>query len=247
MALEDYRSALVTGASSGIGAAVVAALAGRGLTVHAAARRKDRLDALAAETGCVPVVLDVRDTQAIYRRLAGLPVDIVINNAGLGRGFDALFKVSPEDIDATLETNVLAAAHVLRAVVPGMVERTRGHIVNIGSIAGLYPIKSSIYGASKGAVHLLTQNLRIELQGSGVRVTEICPGRVKTEFFDVALGDPEATRKAYGGFEVLVPADVADAILYALDAPWRVNIGRIELTPTEQHVGGVHIAPVSGD
>jgi NADP-dependent 3-hydroxy acid dehydrogenase YdfG len=245
LALEDYQTALVTGASSGIGAAVVAALAGRGITVHAAARRKARLDDLAADTGCIPHVLDVRDTQSIYERLGGLPIDILVNNAGLGRGFEALFEVRPEDIDATLGTNVIAAAHVLRAVVPGMVERKRGHIVNIGSIAGLYPLKSSIYGASKGAIHLLTQNLRIELQGTGVRVTEICPGRVKTEFFDVALDDPEATRKAYTGFEVLVPADIADAILYALDAPWRVNVGCIELTPTEQHVGGVHIAPVS--
>ncbi len=247
MALEDYQTALVTGASSGIGAAVVAALAGRGITVHAAARRKDRLDALAAETGCVPHVVDVRDTQSIYEQLGGLGVDILVNNAGLGRGFDALFKVKPEDIDTTLETNVIAAVHVVRAVIPGMVERKCGHIVNIGSIAGLYPLKSSIYGASKGAVHLLTQNLRIELQGTGVRVTEICPGRVKTEFYDVALDDPEATKKAYAGFEVLVPADIADAILYALDAPWRVNVGTIELTPTEQHVGGVHIVPTSRD
>ena len=138
---------------------------------------------------------------------------------------------------------MLAAVHVVRATLPGMVERKRGHIVNIGSIAGLYPIKSSLYAASKGAVHLLSQNLRVELQGSGVRVTEICPGRVETEFFAVAVGE-EAAKKVYEGFEVLVPDDVADAILYALDAPWRVNIGRIELTPNEQYVGGVTIAPV---
>ncbi len=243
MALEDYRTALVTGASSGIGAAVVRALSTRGVTVHAAARRAERLEALAAETGCVPVVLDLRDTRALYDRLGGLEVDILINNAGLGRGFGALFEVAPEDIDVTLQTNVLAAVHVVRATLPGMVERKRGHIVNVGSIAGLYPIKSSLYGASKGAVHLLSQNLRVELQGSGVRVTEICPGRVETEFFEIAVGE-EAAKKAYEGFEVLVPDDVADAILYALDAPWRVNIGRIELTPTEQHVGGVTIAPV---
>ena len=173
--------------------------------------------------------------------LAGL----VAGEAGVGRGFEALFTVRPEDISATLETNVLAAVHVVRATLPGMVKRKRGHVVNIGSIAGLYPIKSALYGASKGAVHLLSQNLRVELQGSGVRVTEICPGRVETEFFEIALGDPEAAKKVYEGFEVLVPDDVADAILYALDAPWRVNIGSIELTPTEQYVGGVTIAPVA--
>ena len=243
MALADYKTALVTGASSGIGAAVVRALGARGIAVHAAARRGERLEALAAETGCVPVVLDLRDTGSLYEALGAIEVDVLINNAGLGRGFEALFTVRPEDISATLETNVLAAVHVVRATLPGMVERQRGHIVNIGSIAGLYPIKSSLYGASKGAVHLLSQNLRVELQGSGVRVTEICPGRVETEFFQVAVGE-EAAKEAYEGFEVLVPDDVADAILYALDAPWRVNIGRIELTPTEQHVGGVTIAPV---
>ncbi len=246
MALDDYRTALVTGASSGIGAAVVTALRARGLTVHAAARRAERLEALAAETGCQPVVLDVRDTAALYDALGGLEVDVLVNNAGLGRGFEALFEVVPEDIDVTLGTNVLAAVHVVRAVAPGMVGRRRGHIVNIGSIAGLYPIKSSIYGASKGAVHLFSQNLRVELQGSGVRVTEICPGRVATEFFQVAVGE-EAAKKACEGFEILVPEDIADAILYALDAPWRVNVGTIELTPTEQYVGGVTIAPVSGD
>ena len=246
MALEDYKTALVTGASSGIGAAVVRALSARGVTVHAAARRAERLEALAAETGCAPVVLDLRDTRALYAALGGLEVDILINNAGLGRGFEALFTVAPEDIDATLQTNVLAAVHVVRATLPGMVERKRGHIVNVGSIAGLYPIKSSLYGASKGAVHLLSQDLRVELQGSGVRVTEICPGRVETEFFEIAVG-AAAAKEAYAGFEVLAPGDVADAILYALEAPWRVNIGRIELTPTEQYVGGVTIAPVERD
>ncbi len=243
MALDDYKTALVTGASSGIGAAVVTALAARGLTVIAAARREDRLEALAQQTGCTPLVLDLLDTEALYDALGGLEVDILVNNAGLGRGFEALFEVSPEDIDTTLGTNVVAAVHVVRAVTPGMVERQRGHIVNVGSIAGLYPIKSSLYGASKGAVHLLSQNLRVELQGSGVRVTEICPGRVETEFFQVAVGEEEA-KEHYAGFEILQPGDVADAILYALDTPWRVNVGTIELTPTEQHVGGVTIVPV---
>lgn len=243
MALDEYKTALVTGASSGIGAAVVTALRARGLTVIAAARRAERLEALAEETGCTPLVLDLRDTAALYDALGGLEVDILVNNAGLGRGFEALFEVLPEDIDTTLGTNVLAAVHVVRAVAPGMVGRKRGHIVNIGSIAGLYPIKSSLYGASKGAVHLLSQNLRIELQGSGVRVTEICPGRVETEFFQVAVGEA-AAKKAYAGFEILRPQDVADAILYALDTPWRVNVSTIEMTPTEQYAGGVTISPV---
>jgi NADP-dependent 3-hydroxy acid dehydrogenase YdfG len=243
MALDDYGTALVTGASSGIGAAVVTALSARGLTVIAAARRKERLQALAGETGCTPLVVDLRDTKALYDALGELEVDILVNNAGLGRGFEALFEVAPEDIDTTLGTNVLAAVHVVRAVAPGMVTRKRGHIVNIGSVAGLYPIKSSIYGASKGAIHLLSQNLRVELQGSGVRVTEICPGRVETEFFQVAVGEAEA-KKVYSGFEIMQPQDIAEAIVYALDTPWRVNVSTIEMTATEQYVGGVNIVPV---
>ncbi len=243
MALDDYKTALVTGASSGSGAAVVTALSARGVTVIAAARRQERLEALAKETGCTPLVVDLRDTKALYDALGELEVDILVNNAGLGRGFEALFEVRPEDIDTTLGTNVLAAVHVVRAVAPGMVTRKRGHIVNIGSIAGLYPIKSSIYGASKGAIHLLSQNLRVELQGSGVRVTEICPGRVETEFFQVAVGEA-AAKEAYSGFEIMLPQDIAEAIVYALDTPWRVNVSTIEMTATEQYVGGVNIVPV---
>lgn len=244
MTLKDYRTAFVTGASSGIGAAVVKALTQREVVVHAAARRKERLDTLAAETGCTAHVLDVRDTAALYATVAALDIDILINNAGLGRGFEELFKAAPEDIDTTLETNVLAATHLLRAVLPGMVERKRGHVVNISSTSALYPIKSSVYGASKGALHLLSQNLRLELQGSGVRVTEICPGRVNTEFFDTAIDDPEARRQITDTkINELQADDIADAIMFALDAPWRVNISLLEIVPTEQTYGGGHFAP----
>ena len=140
---------------------------------------------------------------------------------------------------------MLAATHVLRAVLPSMVARKRGHVVNISSVAGLYPIKSSVYGASKGAVHLLSQNLRLELQGSGVRVTEICPGRVATEFFDVAIDDAALRAKVKDtGIEELTAEDIAGAIMFALDAPWRVNVNLIELQPTEQTFGGFSLNPV---
>jgi len=245
MALDDYKTALVTGASSGIGAAVVMALTARGLTVYAAARREERLKALAAETGCTPLVLDVRDTEALYHALGGLDVDILVNNAGLGKGFEELFKVLPEDIDTTLGTNVVGAVHVVRAVAPGMVARKRGHIVNVGSIAGLYPIKFSLYGASKGAIHLLSQNLRVELQGSGVRVTEICPGRVSTEFYDAAVPNPATLERLKDtGIRELSPDDIAGAILYAVSAPAHVNVSTIELQPLEQTFGGVGLEPI---
>ncbi len=245
MPLDDYQTALVTGASSGIGAATVRALAAKGLSVHALARREDRLKALADETGCEIVVLDLRDRDAIHERLAGLDVDILIGNAGSGRGIDGLFNASPDDIDITIETNLKAMLHVLRTILPGMIERRRGHVVNVGSVAGLYPINSTIYGASKGGVHALSQNLRLELQGSGVRVTEICPGRVATEIFDRSIDDPEKLEKVKDtGIQELEAGDVADAIVFALDAPWRVNVSTIEIVPTEQAYGGMAFAPV---
>jgi len=246
MPLSDYKTALVTGASSGIGAATVRALAARGIQVHALARREERLKALADETGCTPITLDLRDRDAIHDRLSSVDADILIGNAGTLRGFDGLWKASPDDIDITLGTNVQALVHVLRAVVPGMIKRKRGHVVNIGSVAGLYPINSVVYGASKGAVHLLNQNLRIELQGSGVRSTEICPGRVKTEIFEAAIKDPEkAAVIQKTGIEDLEAEDIADAIIFALDAPWRMNVNMIEIQPTEQTFGGLAFAPAA--
>jgi NADP-dependent 3-hydroxy acid dehydrogenase YdfG len=246
MALGDYSSALVTGASSGIGAAVVERFRERGLTVHALARRQERLDALAEKTGCVPHALDVRDTSRVFEVISGLDADIVVNNAGLGRGFGKLHEAALEDIDTTIDTNVRAAIHVLRASLPGMLSRNRGHVVNMSSVAGLYPMASSIYGASKGAVHRLSQDLRIELGGTRVRLTEICPGRVATEFFDAAIDDPE-TRSAVKdtGINELTSDDIADAVIYAVDAPWRVNVSLIELQPTEQVFGGMKITPAS--
>jgi NADP-dependent 3-hydroxy acid dehydrogenase YdfG len=247
LAITDYRTALVTGASSGIGAACVRRLAAKGLEVLAVARRADRLEALAKETGCETLVLDVNDTDAVYRELGGREIDVLVNNAGLGRGFEGFLKSTRQDIDEILTVNVVAAIHVVRAVAEGMAARKRGHIVNLGSIAGLYPIGFPVYGASKGAIHLFQQHLRMDLKGLGIRLTEICPGRVATEFFDAAIKTDEDRRKFTGGFEILQPEDIADAILYAVDAPWRVNVSTIELTPTEQSPGGAVIAPVERD
>lgn len=247
MALKEYVNALVTGASSGIGEATVTALREKGLTVHAIARRQDRLEALKERTGCETHILDVCDRDAVYQILGGLEADILINNAGVGRRFGQDFtEVSPDDIDLMLQTNVIAAMHAVRAVTSGMKARSRGHVVNIGSVGGLYPVSSSIYGASKGAIHLMNQNLRLELAGTAIRVTEICPGRVGTEFFDNAIDDEEARKNFNSGFDILQPRDIADAIVYALDAPWRVNVSMIELTPTEQVLGGGRIVRAKG-
>ena len=241
MSLSDYKTAAVTGASSGIGAAVSDALSRHGLTVHAIARREDRL---AERTGCVIHVLDVRDTEALVALLGSLQVDILVNNAGVGRGFESLAGANPTDIDCTLDTNVRAAIHAVRAVLPSMIERKTGHIINVGSMAGLYPLSSVVYGASKGALHVLSMNLRLELQGTGVRVTEICPGRVSTEFYDAAIDNPAKRRRTKeSGIEELTSKDVTASVIYALDAPWRVNVNRIELQPTEQIYGGLQFMP----
>ena len=241
MSLSDYQTAAVTGASSGIGAAVAHALSRRGLKVHAIARREDRL---AQQTGCVIHALDIRKTEALGALLGSLKVDVLVNNAGVGRGFGSLADADPIDIDCTLDTNVRAAVHAVRAVLPSMIERGTGHIVNVGSMAGLYPLSSAVYGASKGALHVLSMDLRLELQGTGIRVTEICPGRVRTEFYDAALDHPKERQLAKNsGIEELTSEDIATSVIHALDAPWRVNVNRIELQPTEQIYGGLQFTP----
>jgi|TARA_B100000809_G_scaffold213379_1_gene217695 NADP-dependent 3-hydroxy acid dehydrogenase YdfG len=238
----NYKTALVTGATSGIGMATAIKLSEAGIKVIATGRRLEKLKALKSKISCEIIELDIRDQDKIYSSLENLEIDILVNNAGVGRGFSPIFKTDPKDINTTTDTNVTSFLHVLRAVVPGMVNRKRGHIINIGSIAGLYPMASSVYGGSKGAVHLINQNLRLELSGTGVRATEICPGRVKTEFFDVAFSDnPQKKEEMMSGLTLLTQEDIADAIMFALKAPWRMNVSLIEITPTEQVPGGSKI------
>ena len=246
MAGGALQSALVTGASSGIGAACVRVLREAGLEVWALARRADRLEALAAETGCTPVVADMQDGAALEAALAGISPDVLVNNAGLGAGITGLATASREDLERTIGTNVTALLDITRLVLPGMTARGRGHIVNIGSVAGLYPINSVVYGGSKGAVHLISQNLRLELKGTGIRVTEICPGRVATEFMSVAV--PEgAAFPAKTPITEMTAEDIAAAVAYAVAAPPHVNVSTIELQPTEQTFGGLTFDPLDWD
>ena len=242
----NYKTALVTGATSGIGMATAIKLAQAGIKVIATGRRLEKLEALKSKISCEIIELDIRNQDKLYSSLENLEIDILVNNAGVGRGFSPIFKTDPKDINTTTETNIISFLHILRAVVPGMVARKKGHVINLGSIAGLYPMASSVYGGSKGAVHLINQNLRLELSGSGVRATEICPGRVETEFFDVAFSDnPEKKKEMTSGFTLLTQEDIADAIMFAIKAPWRMNVSLIEITPTEQAPGGAKIEGVS--
>lgn len=244
MSFADYRVALVTGASSGIGAATVRRLRAEGLEVHALARDGDRLAALAKETGCVPHALDVRATDEIARLAEGIGVDVLVNNAGQSRQGDILTN-SADDVDQLIDVNLRAVLHLTRLFVPGMLARNRGHVVTISSIAGHYafPGGNTVYHATKSGVHSISQQLRVHLYGSNVRVTEISPARVETEVFARLLGDAEeAQRRFYDGYEALQPEDIADSIAFAVGAPARMNVSFMEVLPTRQVVGGLNFS-----
>ena len=241
MSLSDYKVALVTGASSGVGVACVEALSIAGIKVVALARREDRLQKLAKETGCEALVMDLTNTNMIYDKLVDRQFDILINNAGLGRDHEGFFSSTASEIDEMIDLNVGAAIHVVHAVASGMIKRGYGHVVQIGSITGLYPLGMPGYSATKGAIHSFSKNLRMEFKGTRVRQTEICPGRIQTEFFDNAFKSLEQKEQFLSGFTPLIPDNIAEAVMYALGTPWSVNVSMIELTPTEQVPGGASI------
>ena len=240
MPISDYKTALVTGASSGIGAATVERLCREGVTVHALARRTDALEALAARTGCIPHAADVSDLDAVTRLAGATGFDILVNNAGVDRPGSVLGS-DAAGIDLLVDVNLRAVLHLCRLVVPGMAARNRGHVVNISSIAAAYHFGgNATYHATKAAVHMLSRQLRIDLLGKMVRVTEICPGRVATEIFAHVHGDtPEVREQFLDGFLLPQASDIADAIAFALQAPAAVNVGHIEIMPTLQVPGGL--------
>lgn len=231
------RTALVTGASAGIGRATARALASAGARVVLAARRRDRLEALAAELpGAEALELDVRDAGAVRAALEGRGVDLVVANAGLARGVAPIQAGDPEDWAAMLDTNVKGVLHVVRACLPGMIAAGRGDLVLLGSVAGrqVYP-GGNVYNASKHAVRAIYEALRLDAAGSGVRFTTVDPGMVETEFSLVRFeGDAEKAGAVYRGMTPLRPEDVADAILWAVTRPPHVNVGELVLWPTDQ-------------
>ncbi len=237
----------VTGASSGIGAATAQAFAAEGARLLLAARRGDKLAEAAAEAlrrgaqAVHTISLDVRDRQAVQQAIAALPaewagIEVLVNNAGLSRGLEKLYLGSIEVWEEMLDTNVKGLLYVTRAVVPGMVERGRGHVVNLGSTAGelTYP-GGAVYCASKAAEQAINDGLRQDLLGTPIRVTTIDPGMVETEFSLVRFhGDRERAGKVYKGIQPLTPQDVAEAIVWAASRPEHVNIARVLLTPVGQ-------------
>ncbi len=239
----ERGKALVTGASSGIGAATVRALAADGWKVHATARRADRLAALAAETGCLPHAVDATDEPAMRALVEAEAFDLIVANAGRGAAITGMSGFDPAEIEAVVRLNVTSVAQLLAAALPGMAARGRGHVVTVGSVSGLYPTGTALYGATKHAIRGLIRNLRLECLGQGIRFTDIQPGRVTTEFYDVAVPDEAARRPIKEtGIEELSPADVAEAIRWAAAAPAHVNVSALEIAPVGQTYGGARFA-----
>jgi NADP-dependent 3-hydroxy acid dehydrogenase YdfG len=247
MAKLDGKTVFITGASSGIGEACAYAFASEGARLLLAARRLPVLEQLQPEllkSGAAAVhvfELDVRDQARVEQSIAALPpdwarIDVLINNAGLSRGLDKLQEGHPEDWDEMIDTNVKGLLYVTRAVVPGMIERGSGHIVNLGSTAGeiTYP-KGAVYCATKAAERAINDGLRQDVLGTPLRVTSVDPGMVETPFSEVRFrGDKERAAKVYQGVTPLTPHDVADAILWAVTRPAHVNIARVLMTPVDQ-------------
>src|SRR5438445_6322248 len=240
MPFSDYKTALVTGASAGIGAAVVERLRAEGLEVHALARSAKALAALAERTGCIAHAIDVTDLAAVTRLAQQIEFDVLVNNAGVDRP-GSILKADADGIDLLVDVNLRAVLHLCRLIVPGMAARDRGHVVNISSIAAAYNFNgNSTYHATKAAVSMLSRQLRLDVFGKRVRVTEICPGRVATDIFAHVHGDSKETRERFvEGFELPQACDIAGAIAFAIAAPIAVNVGHMEITPTLQVPGGL--------
>lgn len=235
---------MVTGGSTGIGAAVVERFRARGLVVHALARDRARLDDIAERTGAIVHAVDLADTGALEEIVSGLEVDVLVNCAGVSRPGNIL-TASRSDIEQMVDVNLTAILQLARLTMPGMVERDLGHVVSISSIAGHYNFFGhTAYHATKAAVHQISRQLRNDTVGRRIRVSEISPGRVETEIFGRNMGgSPAALREAwetyYEGYESLTTSDIVDAIAFAIDAPRNVNVGLIELMPTFQVPGGL--------
>lgn len=241
------RIILITGATSGIGLSCARAFAAEGANLILAARRGELLAGIADElrsTHAVrvhPLVLDVRERDAVFTAVEQLPaewaaIDVLVNNAGVPRGLEKLHLGSTGDWDEMIDTNVKGLLYVTRAVLPGMVARNAGHVINIGSIAGheAYP-NGAVYNASKFAVDAITKSLRMDLVDTPLRVSTVDPGLVETNFSVVRFrGDEARAKKVYEGFTPCTPDDVADAVLFCATRPAHVSVNQIVIMPTAQ-------------
>jgi 3-hydroxy acid dehydrogenase / malonic semialdehyde reductase len=239
---------LVTGATAGFGAAIARRYVREGHRVIAAGRRSDRLAALRTELGGAPVLalpLDVRDRAAVAATIASLPpdwaeIDVLVNNAGLALGLEPAQKADLDQWETMIDTNNKGLVYMTRAVLPGMVARDRGHVINMGSVAALYPYPGgNVYGATKAFVKQFSLNLRADLFGTKVRVTDVEPGLVGGSEFSLVRFGGDAARAAsmYEGTDPLTPEDVAEAVFWATTLPARMNVNTLELMPVCQSFG----------
>ena len=243
---------LITGASAGFGASIARVLAADGHRIIAAGRRADRLEALAKEIGSeavLPLVLDVTDRAAVLAAISNLPadwaeIDLLVNNAGLARGLAPAQEAKLDDWEMMIDTNVKGVTYLTHAVLPGMVARNRGHIVNMGSVAGSWPYAGgNVYGASKAFVRNFSLNLRTDLLGTKVRVTNIEPGLVAgTEFSSVRFdGDEARAANVYANTTPLTAEDVAETVRWVVSLPAHFNVNTIEIMPVVQAWGGLKV------
>lgn len=242
---DQKKIALITGATSGIGKATAILFAVEGIQLILCGRRQDRLDALQTElgkqTGVTTLNFDVSDKDAVFKAIASLPsefsnIDILINNAGNAHGLDPIEEGNTDDWDAMIDINVKGLLYVSKAVIPRMIERKSGHIINIGSTAGkeVYP-KGNVYCASKHAVDALTTGMRMDLNPYGIKVGAVNPGAVETEFSNVRFkGDGEKADAVYNGFKPLLAEDIAETVYFVVTRPPHVNIADLVIMPTAQ-------------
>ncbi len=248
----EGRTALITGATSGFGEAFARRLVAAGGRVIATGRRAERLEALVSELGEDQVLarpLDLRSAEAVAALLPGLPqafqaVDILFNNAGLALGLNKAPEADMADWEAMIETNVMGLARITRAVLPGMVARNRGDVLNMSSVAASYPYPGgNVYGATKAFVRQFSLNLRADLLGTAIRVTSIEPGMCETEFSLVRFkGDEAAAAKVYQGMKPLSAEDIATALETVLRLPAHINVNTLELMPVQQAFGGFAVS-----
>jgi 3-hydroxy acid dehydrogenase / malonic semialdehyde reductase len=241
--MSEFQTAVVTGASGGIGRAIVTELLRLGMTVHALALPDVALDALGAVEGVTVHPIDVRDTAALAAAVAGIKVDVLINNAGTIGSLEPFQSYSPDVADAIIDVNLRAAVHTTLAVLPGMVARNRGHIVFTGSIAATRPTaNTAVYSATKAALAAFADGLRLDLFGSAIRTTVLAPGRVETNLYDETLGGHDAAlAKLYSGGAAIQPAEIAALVGVVLTMPAHVDVTRLEVIPTAQVYGGSQI------
>ena len=251
----NYKVAMVTGASSGIGKIIAQSLAKHNIRLVIVARRQDKLEQLQNKLQAPSYIIacDITDKDKIKEELSCLPaefakIDVLINCAGLALGLEVAQETEWQDWETMLNINCLALSYITHLLLPGMVERNKGHIVNIGSTAGNFPYKGgNVYGATKAFVEHFTLNLKADLLGTALRVTNIAPGMVGDSEFSLIRfkGDKDKARKVYEGLKPLTPTDVAESVLWVLMQPAHVNINRIEMMPVGQAPSNLATMPVA--